>query len=140
LFPQKPEQVDLEIIPGTEVGVTALGGMHVVSAAFPDEKRFPKAGARSHQRNRSAGLRRSFLQGNHVGGPKQLEAVADGLEIVDQFRMGHSDCFRQLASSYVPRQIRGITYPVDDRTRDSKAGTFGSRPGVPKELLDNRGK
>src|SRR5207237_5516413 len=83
LFPQKAQQLHLEVGARREVGMTALGGDDEMAVAVPDQERLAEPRARRDQGHvplaRGAGLERLER------GPWEREhAVARRLDVVEQ--------------------------------------------------------
>ncbi len=139
-FHQVLQKLDLDVVLGGELGVSAFAGERMMTETVPVKSGFAQPGSRRNHGGVAFGLARPFAQGDEVLRLQRVNSVGEGFEVVDQTDAAQLQLRGQFARVNGPRQVRNLAAASSDRTCDSKARRLRWNALGPGEVGNNFGQ
>src|ERR1700752_422301 len=121
---QEPQQADLQISLGREIGVSALTGENMMPRTVPEQPRFPEPGSRSDYSLIADRRPTDLVRRNEVCRCQRGHAPCTCLQIVDQKCGRQMNLLGEPRLLDDPRQVRGLDSPVAHWSSDSEASSI----------------
>ena len=134
---QKPQQLDLQFVPRSKVGVPALGRDRMILLPVPIHAGFAQTGSRRNDHRVAGRVRRTGIEHRDVFRLEAGDPVRHGLQVVDHPHVGNPQRGGQLALVNDPGQVHRRAPPILDGPRTAKAGGLDRGRMLLEELLHN---
>src|SRR5580704_11576003 len=122
LLHQVLKEFYLDVILRREFGVSAFTRKGVVAKSVPVKAGFTQSGAGGNYSDIALRVARTFANGHEIFGLKRVDAVGEGLEVINQSDSAQFQLRCEFARVDDPRQIGNFAAASADRTSNSKTG------------------